>query len=208
MATIASGYEKYKIYQYNAVTDTHQLISPWANADTVERPNGTIVQDELSRLYSKIDGMIDDTDIDTDTTWSSSKIKSRVDAEPQIDDANISATSLWSSEKVAKYRQQTKTIAPGKTENLEMFEGFFAIVRAGATSEGVVGVVDRWGDITYLQNNCWGEKIDKDGNKYMGGLATIVKNGNVMSVTNCKNTAHIIVYYFTTWAFTGEGGVM
>ncbi len=197
MASIADGYYKHRLYQYNAATDTYQLISPWISTRTVECENGETAEHELARLENSLEAIIDDTTTTTANAWSSSKITQQLATAPQINDNLTSTQTVWSSDKAYRYRQHFQTVEAGKTVNLDMFEGFFAIVRATTATKGIIGVVDRWGGITYLQNNCRRELKRKDGTPYMGGLAEVKVNGNVVSVTN-NTTDYIIVYFFTT----------
>ena len=202
MSSIADGYDKHKLYEYHANTDTYQLTSPWVSSETVEMDNGTTAEARMAALDTGIDGLLDDTQTTTTSGWSSTKINNTVNAAPQINDKLTSATNVWSSDKTARYRQHFQIIEGGKTVNLPMFEGWFAIARAASATTGIVGLVDRWGGITYVQNNCW-RKITRnndENNYYWGGLAEIVVNGDVVSITNHTNM-YIIVYFFTTYYF-------
>lgn len=181
------GYQPYKFRYYHQNTDSYKLISPYAVAATVERPNGENSEAELMRIEERIDNLIDDNDIASDKTWSSEKISEKVGSLPQIDDSTISKNTVWSSEKTSKYKQFYKTIPAHTTENIDLFEGMFAIVRASVSSTGVIGVLDRWAGIIYVTNAG-------------SSFATITVNDDIVSVSNNTETP-IQMYWFTTYHF-------
>lgn len=197
MSTINNEFEQHKVLHYDG--SEYKQISPWLSSQNIERKNGTIVEDELNRIETLMDSLIDDTDEGApDTTWSSEKIDDVIDNLPKIDDNNYSTTSLWSSQKSDVYRQQTKTIGPESSYTFTpRFQGFFAIVRRQASMDGIIGIMDHTGAITYLRNDYYHEETDpQSGETIIKGFANITVSGNTVTVYNRLSNYHIIVYYF------------
>jgi hypothetical protein len=105
---------------------------------------------------------------------------------PKINDNIIATNQLWSSEKTSRYRQYSQIIGSGATANIPMFEGMFAIIGPGST-DGIVGILDRWGGITYINNAG-------------SGFATVSVDANLVNVTNNSNSA-VTMFHFTTYYF-------
>ena len=199
MSNVNNEVAKRKLYEYDS---GFGLISPWASSKTVERDSGATMETEINRITEKVDGIIDDDDVYSATTWSSKQITDAIAAQPQIDDTIVSDSTLWSSQKAASIRMHFKILSAngtdGYTATLPMFDGFFAIVRAEADFDeenrgiggGIIGIMDPWGGITYLANNAYNSEAGT-------GIATMEVSGNNVIVTNYANM-YIIVYYFTT----------
>ena len=199
MSNVNNEVAKRKLYEYDS---GFGLISPWTSSKTVERDSGATMETEIKRLEDKVEGIIDDDDVYSATTWSSKQITDAIAAQPQINDSIVSDTTLWSSQKAASIRMHFKILSAsgksGDSATLPMFDGFFAIVRAEADYDvenrgiggGIIGVVDPWGGITYLSNNAYDSETET-------GIATMEMSGNNVVVTNHTNM-YIIVYYFTT----------
>lgn len=201
MSNVNNEAAKRKLYENDG---GFGLISPWASSKTVERDNGQTIESEINRITEKVNGIIDDDDVYSATTWSSNQITNAIMAQPQIDDNIVSNSTLWSSQKAASIRMHFKILPANGTDGyvatLPMFDGFFAIIRAEAdyieetrgVGSGIIGVFDPWGGITYLANNEHNPSTDT-------GIATMERSGDNVIVTNYTNM-YIIVYYFTTTA--------
>ncbi len=197
MSNINNAYEKHKVYIYD---DGYTLASPWSSAGVVDRPNGEKVEAEIARIEDRIlgesNGIINDDDVYAGSTWSASKVNTEIAELPQIDDVSTpSTTTLWSSYKAALCRQRVRTIKAGEEAHLDTFYGFFAIVKAAATTEGIIGIASAGaGTVVYLQNNYYREDPDNPG-EYIG-LATLEFTMNGTYVTN-HTDEYIVVYYFS-----------
>ena len=181
-----TNYQPYKTYYYDEASDSYKLMSLYAQTTSIVRPNGATLESEFDRIDEDIDNIINDSVTETTSTWSSEKIEHELDNMPKINDNIIATNQLWSSEKTSRYRQYSQIIGSGATANIPMFEGMFAIIGPGST-DGIVGILDRWGGITYINNAG-------------SGFATVSVDANLVNVTNNSNSA-VTMFHFTTYYF-------
>ena len=131
MSEIKEGFFPYKEFRYDKDQDAYELMSRWTSANTVFLEDGENVSDAL-------DGIISDSAVSNDSTWSSSKVSNQINT---LSNNINKKSSLYSG---ALHRKGED----GDTWEIPIFEGFFSLSR---NTHCIWGIVDRWGNITYLK---------------------------------------------------------
>ena len=131
MSEIKEGFFPYKEFRYDANQDAYELMSRWTSADTVFLGDGTNVSDALT-------GIVSDSSVSENSTWSSSKVSSELNT---LSNSIDKKSSLYCA---ALYKDGED----GDTWEIPIFEGIFSLSR---NTHCILGIVDRWGNITYIK---------------------------------------------------------